>query len=303
VVEAGAEAHKSPYGTRFAQGATLVPRVLCFVDELVAGPLGQAQGEARVRSHRSAAEKKPWKDLPALEGVLESNFVMPVYMGDTILPFRTREPARAVIPWDGQRLLHGTDAHLAKYPGLHEWWMRAEALWREYRKSDSLELIDRLDYQRTLRSQFLAGGLAPAVRVVYSASGMYVAAAVIEDPNAVIEHQLYWATCGSRDEAHFLATILNSERVTKAVRKYQARGEHNPRHFDMYIWQLAIPAFDATDATHLKLADLGRQAVAFVAALTLPVTRFEKQRRFIREAIAGSGLGRKIEQRVEALGL
>lgn len=303
VIEAGSEAHKSPYATRFAQGATLVPRFLCFVEELPAGPLGHAAGEIRVRSRRTAFEKAPWKTLPTLEGVVEAHFVMPVYVGDTVLPYRPKEPLRGVIPWDGQRLLHGGDDLLSRYPGLNEWWTRAEAIWREHRSSERLELIERLDYQRNLRGQFIANGLAPPIRVVYSKSGMYLAAAVITDSSAVIDHELYWGTCPTLEEAHYLAAILNSDRATTAVRKYQARGEHNPRHFDMYVWQLPIPAFDPALSLHSRLADLGAKAAHFAASLDLPTTRFEKQRRFIREQLAAGNLGKEIEAAVRQLGL
>jgi hypothetical protein len=60
----GSDAGGSPYGPRFGQGATIVPRVLFMVEAQDAGPLGLAAGRRRVRSARSSTEKTPWKDLP-----------------------------------------------------------------------------------------------------------------------------------------------------------------------------------------------------------------------------------------------
>src|SRR5690606_30299373 len=68
----------SPYGPRFSQGASIVPRVLFLVQQQETGPLGWGAGRTAVRSTRSATEKAPWKDLPSLEGTVESEFVKPV---------------------------------------------------------------------------------------------------------------------------------------------------------------------------------------------------------------------------------
>ena len=111
---------------------------------------------------------------------------------------------------------------------------------------------------------------------------MYLAAAVITDPAAVIDHKLYWAAMASLDEAQYLCTVLNSQRLTLAVREYQARGEHNPRDFDKYVWQLPIPLFNKADPLHSAIARLGKQAEPWAASLDLPATRFEKQRGFVR---------------------
>ncbi|MBM4397899.1 MAG: N-6 DNA methylase, partial [Deltaproteobacteria bacterium] len=120
---------ESDYASRFAQGATIVPRVLFVVEERDAGPLGAGAGRVTVRSRRSANEKMPWKGLAAVEGVLERQFVRAMHLGETVLPYRTLPPLSAVIPWDGKRLLDSSDERLALYPGLAEWWKRVEGLW------------------------------------------------------------------------------------------------------------------------------------------------------------------------------
>ena len=102
-------------------------------------------------------------------------------------------------------------------------------------------------------------------------------------------------------EAKYLCTILNSPVITVAVRSFQARGEHNPRHYDKYIWQLPIPRYDAKDPRHRRLFELGEQAEAFVADLELPRTRFEKQRRYVREQLEASEIGQAIDTEVAAL--
>src|SRR5262249_47775651 len=85
-VEIARDAPQSLYHSRFTQGATFVPRFLHFVEDAPTSPIGVAAGRRTVRSLRTANEKRPWKDLPSLEGAVEQEFVRPVHLGATILP-------------------------------------------------------------------------------------------------------------------------------------------------------------------------------------------------------------------------
>jgi hypothetical protein len=59
-------------------------------------------------------------------------------------------------------------------------------------------------------------------RVVYTASGMHLAAARLTDARAVINNSLYWANVASTKEAHFLCAILNSAKMTELVKPFQS---------------------------------------------------------------------------------
>ena len=289
---------RSPYAARFAQGATVVPRMLFLVESDNRSPLGTGAGRRHVHSLRRPGEKRPWRDLAPLEGVVESIFVRQLHLGETILPFRALEALEVVIPWDGQSLLSGADERLEQYPGLADWWRRAEQVWAANRSSERLALVDRLDFRRGLSQQFPI----PDYRVVYSASGMYLAAAAVTDRRIVIEHKLYWAAVSGLSEARFLAAVLNSSAVTSAVRPLQARGEHNPRDFDKYVWQAPIPLFDPQDATHQRLVALAEAAERMVGDMELDLRRqFEALRRQVRKAVAASAVGREIDEVVREL--
>jgi len=143
--------------------------------------------------------------------------------------------------------------------------------------------------------------LPGAIRVVYTASGMYVAAAIVTD-QSVIEHKLYWATVATLEEARYLEAILNSDVLTMRVRPLQARGQHNPRDFDKYVWHVPIPAYQEANARHRRIADLAEQAESIATALVLPEgKRFETWRRLVREAVAASTVGGEIESEVALL--
>ncbi|MFI7319403.1 N-6 DNA methylase [Streptomyces venezuelae] len=287
----------SKYAARFFQGATVVPRMLFIVDPVDGGPLGTGANRQAVRSRRSPLEKKPWKDLPPLQGIVERSFLHPIYLGDSILPYRPLDPLQAVIPWDGERLLQAGDDELDRHPALSDWWRMAEAIWDKNRSSARLTLKERLDYRRGMSQQLPA----PPFRVVYSASGMYLAAAIISDPSAVIEHRLYWGAVQSIDEARFLTGILNSSTLTLAVRPLQARGESNPRHFDKYVFELPIPLYNPENEAHRMLSTLSERAERVASTVLLPNVRFEALRRLVRDALTEDGVGAEIDAVVKKI--
>jgi hypothetical protein len=202
------------------------------------------------------------------------------------------KPRLAVVPWDGDRLLSGDDPGLDNYPGLADYWRRAEGLWNQHRSSDRLTLLQRLDYRRGLSQQFPT----PEHRVVYSKGGMYLAAARISDPSVVIDHKLYWGTAATVEEARYLVAILNTDAMTQRVRPLQARGEHNPRDFDKYVWWVPVPLYEESDDRHRALAGLSAEAEEFVASLDLSGgVAFEALRRRVRQELAASKTGKQIE--------
>ncbi|MEE3922085.1 hypothetical protein V2I01_38775 [Micromonospora sp. BRA006-A] len=251
---------ESPYGPRFSQGATIVPRMLFFVEAEAEGHLGSAPAVEPFSSARSSLEKTPWKGLPALKGVVEKEFIRPVLLGESIVPYRVLTARQAVLPLDGSYLMNGTNHRLDYHPGLANWWRQAEAVWEAHRSSDRLTLAEQLDFRRKLTAQFPT----PPLRLAYGASGMHVAAAIVDDPAALIEHKLYWGAIASRDEGLFLCAILNSPTLTELVRPMMSYGK-DERDVDKHLWHLPIPLYDAGNAMHQRLAELGREQHVTVA--------------------------------------
>lgn len=289
--------HKSAYASRFFQGANLVPRLLVVVEERDNGPLGAGEDQQTVSSRRSPLEKNPWKSLPTLHGVVERRFIRPLYLGESILPFRTLEPLRAIIPWDGQRILDGDSEEIDHYPGLANWWRRAEDTWTHNRSSERLSLNAQIDYQNKLTRQLHT----PKHRIVYTKSGLYMAAAIISAPDAIIDHKLYWGSAASAEEARFLVSILNSATLTNLVRPMQGRGMYNPRDFDKYVFNLPIPVYDSSETSHRQLVSLSEHAERVAAGVALTTARFESQRRLVRKALIQDGVSMEIDAIVKTL--
>ena len=288
----------SPYKERFRDGAILYPRMLICVTDAPTPPIGVPVGRQPVRSRKTSLDKPPWKDLPELKGVVESIFIRPTYLGESIAPFRTLSVAEAVIPYDGSTLMDGGNDRIDRYPGLANWWRDAEALWNTKRTSEKRTLIEQLDYLHQLTAQFPV----PSERVVYTKAGNSLAAAVVRDRDAVIDHMLYWARAESHAEAQYLTAVLNAPVLNELVRPYQSVGAFGPRHFDKYVWQAPIPTFDAEQPLHKRLVALADEGETVAESVSLPPDiGFQKARRQIREALTEAGIAQTLDEVVAKL--
>lgn len=287
----------SSYAKRFRQGAILVPRMLVFVEEERPGPL-QPTTHVAVRSRRGRLEKKPWRTLPDLTGTVEKIFLRSAYLGEHCLPFRMLPPGQVVIPFDGSTKMSGGDERIDRYPGLADWWRRAEHVWIENRSSEKRTLLDQIDYIGQLSAQFPT----PEIRVVYTKAGNYLTAAIVTDPEAVIDHMLYWGTAATVGEANYLTAILNAPGLGEIVAPYQSRGAFGPRHFDKYVWYPPIPEYDSTVDIHRELAGLGAAGSELAATIPIPDSMgFQRARGLLRDALRGSGLFDAIDDRVRSI--
>ena len=293
---AGAEVPTSPYKNLFRQGAVLAPRVCLFVTETSAGPLGAGAGRVAVVSHRSTLEKEPWKSLPSLQARVESRFVRPVYLGETILPFRSVRPRKAVLPVMDELM---SAEEIEQSPGLLSWWEPAEAAWEKDKPSqDRSRLLDRIDYHGQLSAQF---PLAHR-RVVYTKAGNTLAATVIEDPRAVIDTSLYWSSVASEAEANYLCAVLNSAELLARVKPLQTLGLFGARHFDKYVFLVPFPKFDPTSELHQRIAALGVDAAEVAAAVDVTGARtFQAARKLVAAGIAEQGVSAEINETIRRL--
>ncbi|HZL00697.1 MAG TPA: N-6 DNA methylase, partial [Caulobacteraceae bacterium] len=241
---------RSVYSNAFFDGATLYPRMFCLVERKTAGRLGASRAAPLVASRRTTQEKRPWKDLPGLEHAVEAEYLRPVYLGESILPFRVWRAFEGVIPAmpDGAMI----DAKAASdlgIAGLGAWMRSAERVWDDY-KSMPLTLTGQFNFYGKLGAQYPI----PELRVVYSKAGTQPAACILRDGAGVIDHMLYWATPDSEDEAYFLTAILNAEEARRRVETLQSRGLFGARDFDKVMFTLPIPRFSAASPLHVALA-------------------------------------------------
>jgi hypothetical protein len=288
----------STYRKSFRQGATLVPRMLCLVERRSLGRLGEDPTAPYVVSRRNNQEKKPWKSLAGVEHRVEAEFLHPVLLGESILPYRVWRPFEGVVPVTAQGAVLDSEAAANRgYSGLHGWMTAAEGIWNAHTTSE-ISLIQQFDYYGKLSAQFPIARL----RVVYAASGTIPAACLLRGSAAVIEHAIYCAQASSESEGHYLAALLNSETARARVAAMQARGQWGARHFDKVMFNLPIPIFEPSERLHNELAAAAAEAERIAAAFELPETvKFQRARKLIRDALTETGIAQHVDELVARL--
>lgn len=288
----------SEYRNSFRQGAILIPRAFVLVERRASGRLGTNIDAPLVVSRRSTQEKEPWKDVASLEGNVEKEYLRPVLLGESILPYRLFQPFEGVLPVTPKgELLNAISAANIGQNHLSSWMGSAEASWNEHGKGNR-SFTEQLNYISQLSSQF---PIAP-IRVVYAKAGTQPAACIIKDERAVIDHKLYWMKPASEDEAYYLVVLLNSETTRARAEQYQSRGQFGARDFDKVIWNLPIPVFDPAIELHRDLADAGRRAEAIANAVVLVEgEKFQRARKRVRDGLIEAGIAADIETLVENL--
>ncbi len=274
---------ESPYAGYTRQGASIVPRCLFFVNETASGAIIRAGRTITVNPRRGSQDKRPWSELnlDAITGqTIEESHVYDVHLGETVVPYATLEPLKAVLPvkrgeseipseagGPGGIRLGGLERR------MRERWQTVSRVWESNKaRANKLNLLERLDYHREMSSQleWHQNKNARPVRVVYTASGEPTAA--LFDYDAIIDYTLYWITCKDIQEAYYLLAIINSNALANAVNKYTVPNwSGKTRHLQKHLWKLAIPEFDAGEPLHREVAWLGgiasEQAAARLAEL------------------------------------
>ena len=91
----------SPYAGHSRQGETIVPRCLFFIEETESAAIIKAWETVTVNPRLGSQDKAPWKDLDltAITGqTIESRHVFDTHLGETVVPYATLNPLKAVLP-------------------------------------------------------------------------------------------------------------------------------------------------------------------------------------------------------------
>jgi hypothetical protein len=286
---------RSSYAQAFFPGATLYPRVAFMIKEQAASTLGLPAGRVAIRSARSVYEKKPWKEQPDLTGVVESEFIRPLYIGENLFPYRISDHGLVAVPCNARGVITKPEIDLS--PGYSQWWGRSEELWEEHRASDRLSLFQQVDYQSKLSRQFPI----PELRIVYNRAGMHIVAAKIMNRRTIVSDALYWTSVRSEAEANYLCAILNAPVTTELARPFMSYGK-DERDIHKAPWELPIPIFDENNPVHSRLSQLAITAEGIALSFAInPSLHFSATRRHIRQLIDQTEEGREIDEIVYEL--
>ena len=310
----------SPYADFSRNGATIFPRCLFFVTETENTAVVQAGQTVTVNPRRGSQDKAPWRnlDLTAItEQTIERRHLYDVHLGETVVPYATLEPLKALlpvkrgefaIPADGDRT---GDIRLGRLERMMRGrWQTISKLWDEHKQRNTrLNLIERLDYHRELSEQldWQRDDGGKSIRLAYTSSGQPTAA-ILYDDESLVENVLFWIACADMDEANYLLAIINSDALYEAVQPLMAKGQFGARHLHKQLWKLPIPEYDAADPLHREIAEAGA-AAARGAAERLADLRSQRgerltvtiARRELRAWLRASAEGAAVEEAVGRL--
>lgn len=273
------------YYDQFKQGASLVPRNLCFVRPFQELGAGDAAANPTVQSDPDADEeaKAPWKGV-RLQGKLHPKLLYATLLSKNLLPFGVRKLNLVALPMKVNAENRLEEAQPMDYfqweasESIRTWFTPADQIWNELKKETSgfPHLMDQFDYQRKLTSQ----QVRDVYKVLYTSSGVHLAACVQDtygDPPLVYgfptqgfvhDSTTYCFSTINLLEAHYLCAVLNAPCVDDAIKEHQPRGKGvvGQRHVQRIPFEVcAIPLFDPANADHLELARLSQQAHDLVA--------------------------------------
>ena len=307
---------ESVYDGHTRNGATVFPRGLFIVTQTENTAIIQAGQTVTVNPQRGSQSKEPWRslDLTAINGqTIESRHIFDVHLGETLVPYATLDPLKAILPMKQADFEIPVDANGVggiRLSGLErrmrDRWRTISGLWDTHKQPvNKLNLFEQLDYLHKLSVQLewkQNPGLRP-IRVLYNQSGTPTAALLDED-YAVVDYTLYWITCKDIQEANYLLAIINSQALYDAVTPLMAKGQFGARHLQKHLWKLPIPEFDPRNRRHVAIAKAGEAAAQGAVQqleqlreqrdkVTVTVARREL-RRWLRESKEGKAVERVV---------
>ena len=309
----------SPYVSHARNGATIFPRCLFFVEETKNPAFIQAGQTVTVNPRLGVHDKEPWRslDVSVITGqTIEKAHLFDVYLGETVVPYATLDPLKALLPLktgDGEIPADENGVGGVRIGGLarrmRERWQTVSGLWEENRAAaNKMNLLSQLDYYGKLSAQLewqQNPGKRP-VRILYTSSGQPTAV-LLRDKRAMVENVLFWVTCKAAQEAHYLLAVINSNVLFETVSSLMPKGQFGARHLHKHLWKLPIPEFDPANGLHVAVSEAG-QAAAAGAAEQLRQLREERDRvtvtiarRELRKWLRESDEGKAVEDVVGRL--
>lgn len=284
------------YRSQFENGATIYPRSFFFVKvkDLEGKPDPDTEYWIETDPEQAEDAKPPYKDVN-MKGSVEGRFLYASVVAKHILPFSVLTPATVVLPvFSAEDKFTMTNAEELKEKGYRKcaaWMKRVERIWKEKRgkKSENENIYGWLNWQNKLTDQHLSNENL----VVYAASGTNAVAARFDrvdvDTPLIVDHKLYWATFKTKTECDYITSLLNSATANELIKPFQSMGLLGERDIHMKILDLRFPKYDAANAKHKRIAELGaearKKAKTLCASPDLPRS-LGRQRTWMREQLS-----------------
>ena len=262
------------------RGASIAPQCLVWADSVRA-----AGAEARVVTR--ASRWPPWASAGSTAGSVPAHWVRGCISARDLYPFAAPSRTRCILPveWDGE-----WEWDVRRH--YNEFWQRAEGRYEAHLgdESDAPEALeDRINHNNGIFDQLERRGHAAA----YNRSGSSIRACAISG-GEIVHDTLHYAACESREEALFVAGILNAGAMLPAF----LAARRGAGDFADHIWRaVPVPRYDGRNALHRRLAALSGRAEAAAARMLRDAWRGAGRvpEARIREALADSGVSGQID--------
>ena len=316
----------SRYGKWARQGATIVTRRLFFVNEVENPTIVPAGQTVTVRPRLGSQDKKPWTDIDLsaiTDQTIEEAHLFDIHLGETVVPYATLEPLRALLPLkrgdaelaidNAARGAIGRIGRGALETRMRERWRTVNDMWEVNKaQANRLDLLGQLDYMSKLSAQLEWQG-DPGnrpVRVVYTTAGVPTAA-LIGNSESLVDTKLYWLPCRNEREANYVVAIINSQALYDAVAPLMSKGQFGARDLHKHLWKLPIPGFDESEALHKEISEAGAAARERVPKVLERLRKMLKKegkemtvtaaRKGVRAWLGSSREGKEVERLVGGL--
>lgn len=289
-------ARRSFYQPHFKEGATLVPRNFWFVEFKVIPGLGMSPLQPLVATDpRSKAEAKPPYKGTHFEAPIEADFLYATLLSTDLLPFGHFGFRPVVLPLvedaQGYRVITSEQARAKGYLKLPDWLDRAQEVWTKRRKEKAKksDVLTWLNYRNKITDQ------NPKAKyvVLYPMSATHLCAAVVGRREETIQvgdqqvrlqsfvadYKTFAFETNERDEARYLASVLNSGRIDEMVKPMQSRGSWGPRDICKKVLELPIPEFNEKSKAHIRLTEIAKECEETVQKMVPNLSEFFKDAR------------------------
>ncbi len=250
----------SVYEPLFRQGASLVPRILLFVD-ILKEIQGKNSNLVQITPSKKVKAKKysRWDYTPFEKALVEKSHIYRAIKSTCLIPFAILDPYDLFLPLqdsEGQ-LQFGLTAEKSK-----KHYKTLEESFEEHKKKSTRikTLWDRINYGSAL----VRPDQSAANKIVFAGIGTIVKAALTKKPY-IIDTSLYYYVPDSEEEAYYLLGYLNSPILSEHVRMVGSTGHSGSlRNIHKHPLKFGLPSFDGENPSHIELSKLARQAETYV---------------------------------------
>ncbi|MHA1888597.1 MAG: hypothetical protein DRO88_00770 [Promethearchaeia archaeon] len=205
----------------------------------------------------SSTHSKRWNKVTFAPTQVESNFIHPIIKSTDLIPFSVQAFHEAFLPiqLEDDKYIILDENQLPLLARHH--FRNISQLYLKYRnpKGRNKTISDSLGYGQKISNLALTSTL----KVIYPVGGSYTKAAIIRNPNWIIDVTFYYLTPDNENEAYYLLAWLNSEILNRNLPRVCTVGANGSiRVIHKAPWQFPLPKFGSHPLTY-KISHMGKK--------------------------------------------